>query len=334
MARFRTILAAVARAANRGTKSLRHVSGNNMIYAGVTLTFMLDPAVLGFFLVLIALVLFLPSSSDPMSVIPRERLDLWPLSRRERHGLRLVSPLLNPLTWLMLAGLVWKRVTWGLWAIVAGVFLTGFIGSSLHVPAIPVPVIPAGRLTLLIRKDLRQFLTALDLYCALLIAVPALGLRISGDLPPASHRPLTGLLIVILSTMALTLFGLDGEDGRARYRLWPLAGWQILGAKGVAYLLLVLLVTLPLSPSGGIAGGLIALAAGQPAAVKQVIPQARWRFRTSSPFGTSLAQMLLSLFAFAAVTQFGAQWLVVPAAIYAVSLWVCGRRLDRQAGEP
>lgn len=326
MARFRTILGAVARAGSRGSKSLRQVSGNNMFYAGVALLFMSDPAAIGLFLVLIALVLFLPSSSDPLNAVPRERLDLWPLTARERYGLRLVSPLLNPLSWVMLAGMVWKRISWGLWAFVASFFLCGFIGSSFRTPGVWVPRIPLGMLTQLVRKDLRQFLTALDLYCALLIVAPAMYLRLSGKLPESAQVPLTGLVIVIMSTMALTLFGLDGESGMVRYRLWPLAGWQVLSAKGVAYLLLMLLVTLPLAPAGGVGGGLMALAAGQFASVKQVIPQSRWRFRASRPLGYSLAQMALALLGFAAVTQWGAVWLGPCLGVYAVSLWLCGRR--------
>ncbi len=333
MARFRSILSAVARAAKRGPKSLRRVSGNNMFYAGITLMFIGDPAAIAFFMVLIAIVLFLPSSSDPMTVVPRERLDLWPLTTRERYGLRLVSPLLNPLTWAMLAGMVWKRISLGLWAFVASFFLCGFIGSSFRIPGFWVPPIPLGSLTRLVRKDLRQFLTALDLYCALIIVVPALYFRLRGELPASAHIPLTGLLVVIMSTMALTLFGLDGEGGMARYRLLPLAGWQILGAKGVAYLLLMFVVTLPLAPAGGFAGGLIALAVGQFVSVKQVIPQSRWRFRSSSQFGYGLAQMILALLGFGAVTQLGVLCLVPCIAAYAVSLLLCGERFERYANE-
>jgi hypothetical protein len=252
---------------------------------------------------------------------------LWPLTTWERYGLRLVSPLLNPLAWVVLAGMIWKRISWGLWAFVASFFLAGFIGSSFRTPRIWVPWIPLGRLTQMLRKDLRQLLTALDFYCALLIVVPALYLRLRGQLAVDARTPLTGLVIVIMSTMALTLFGLDGETGMGRYRLLPLAGWCVLDAKGAAYLLLMLVVTMPLSPIGGVAGGLIALAVGQFVSVKQVIPQSRWRFRASSPFVYSLGQVLLSLFGFAAVMQLGVPWLGLNAAAYALSLWICDRRL-------
>jgi hypothetical protein len=327
LARFYTILIAVSRAANRGSRSLRHVSGNNMFYAGFTLMFLGDPAAMGFFLILSAIVLFLPSSSDPMTAVPRERLDLWPLTVRERYALRLVSPLLNPLAWVMLAGMIWKRVTWGLWAFVASFFLAGFIGSSFRMPGVWVRRIPMGILTQMVRKDLRQFLTALDLYCALLIALPALYFRLTGKLPVDARVPLTGLIIVIMSTMALTLFGLDGESGFARYSLWPLSGWRVLAAKGIAYLLLLILVTLPLSPGGGLAGGFISLAVGQWVSINQWIPQSRWRFRASRRFAYSLAQMILALCGFAAVTQLGILWLGLCLAVYALSLWICGRHL-------
>ena len=306
---------------------MREVSGNNMFYAGFTLMFIGDPAALGLFMILCAIVLFLPSSSDPMTAVPRARLALWPLTLRERYVLRVVSPLLNPLAWVMVAGMIWKGITWGLWAFTASFFLAGFVASSFRMPTLWVPRIPMGILTDLVRKDVRQFLTALDFYCALLIALPALYFRITGELPVDAGVPLTGVLIVIMSTMALTLFGLDGPSGMARYSLWPLSGRAVLAAKGIAYLLLLVLVTLPLSPSGGLAGGLLSLAAGQWVSVKQVVPQSRWRFRASHPFGYSVAQMILALCGFAAVTQLGAQWLGLCLAAYMMSLWICGRRL-------
>jgi len=100
--------------------------------------------------------------------------------------------------------------------------------------------LPTSAIETLLREDLRQLLTALDLYCALLIAAPAAYLRfVTGELPADSHAPLTMVLIITMSTMALTLFGLDVESGLARYRLLPLSGWRILLSKGLAYLFLV-----------------------------------------------------------------------------------------------
>lgn len=328
MSPFGSVLGAVSRAANRGSRSLWQVSGNNMVYLGVTLMFMTDTGAFVFFLVLIAIILFLPSSSDPMASVPGERLELWPLTAWERRGLRVVSPLLNPLLWALLALMAWKRMTWELWAFVASLFLAGFIGSSFRMPIMWVPRIPLGILTLMVRKDLRQSLTALDLYCTLLIAVPAYWMRLTGMLPVEAHAPLTGVVITLMSTMALTLFGLDGASGVMRYRLWPISGSWVLAAKGIAYLLLILLVTLPLSPFAGLAGALIALAVGQWVSVKLMVPQSRWRFRVSKSFASSITQMVFALFGFALVSQLGVLWLVLCIGVYAISLRISGQQLS------
>lgn len=339
MARLLTILKATAHAAGRGSRSLLSLRSNNIVYAGMVMLLLKDPGAAAFFVVLALVVLFFPSSSDPMASVPRERLALWPLSAPERLGLRLLSPLLNPLVWIILAAIIWKRLDWGIWALVAVLFAGGFIASSYRMPNVWVPRIPAGGLTQIVRKDLRQSLTALDFYCALLIALPCLYFRLIGKLPPDARTVVTGLLIVIMSTIPLTLFGLDGESGMSRYALWPIPGWKVLAAKAVAFLLLMLLVTLPLSPIGGLAGGLVALAVGQFASVRRIASQARWRFRAGSPMGYklsalgfSLAEMLLAILGLVLVARYGAWWLGACVAIYAGSLWFCGRDWDTRVG--
>ena len=334
MSRLLNILRAVGRAAGRGSRSLWRVSGNNMFYAGITLLFMLDPGAMAFFAAILAIVLFVPSSSDPMSAVPLERVALWPLESWERFALRAVSPLLNPVCWVLFAALLWKRMTWGLWAMLAGFFLIGFWGSSRRVRVPWVPPVPLGGMTQLIRKDFRQFLTSLDFYCALLIAAPAGCLRIAGKLPPDSQVPLTALIIIFMSTMALTLFGLELEGGITRYSLLPLPSWKILAGKGAAYLLLMLIVTAPLSPVGGLAGGFLSLAVGQYVSMKHPLAQTPWRFRASHSFGLAVLQMVLSLLALGTVTNLGAWSLGLCAAIYCVSLWVCHANIIPFPHEP
>ncbi len=279
-----------------------------------------------FLLTLIAIVLFLPSSSDPMTAVPRDRIELWPLKKWELRTLRLVSPLLNPMTWLLLGALAWKRIAWGLWAALAVAFLGGFLSSHMRIPDPPVPHLPAGRFTYLLRKDLRQMVTSLDVYCALILAIPAAFLRLTGQLPAEAHAPLTGLIVLILSTIPLTLFGLDG-DGLTRYRLMPGPGVTPVASKGLAYVLITLIVTLPLSPAAGMAGALMALAPGQWISVRQPKRQSRWAFRSSAPFAYSLAQMLCAIGGFAAVAQLGPLLLIPCALLYAVSLTAAGRLL-------
>lgn len=320
-------MAAVRLAVRRGPRPLRQAAGNNMLYAAVVFLAIVDRPAAGFFVVLLAIVLFLPSSGDPLTLAPAVRLNLWPLSRWQRYRLRLASLLTNPLSWLILSAMAWRRVGWGLWAVVAASFLCGFLGSRFRMPGIWVPPLPVGPLTHLIRKDLRQLLTALDFYCALLVVAPALYLRLKGQLPESAGVPLAALVVVILSTMALTLFGVDGESGIARYRLWAIPGWRIVAAKGAAYLLLILVLTTPFAPAAGLAGGLIALTVGQFVSVKRVIPQTRWRLRASHAFANGMAQMVLALFGFAAVAEWGVVWLAACVAAYAASLWMCGAHL-------
>lgn len=337
MARFpstvklRAILTAVGKASNRNSKSVRAMAGNNMFYAGTTLLFMMDAPAFVFFLVIMSLVMFLPSSGDPMALAPRDRLALWPLTIGERRLLRLITPWLNPLTWVIFAGLLWRRITWGLWAFVAAFFAAGFIGSSSSIRQMPfslmryAPSVP-GPFRLLIRKDLRQMLCTLDVYCALLMSVPALVLRLQGKLPADAHAPLTMVVIIMMSTIALTLFGLEGEGGLTRYRLLPLSGAAILSTKGGSYLTLMFLLTAPLAPLGGLAGGLLSLAAGQYLAVTRITTQSRWRFRASNAYSHAVGQMLLALIGSAAVMQVSWLCLLPCALIYGGSLWWCGRR--------
>jgi hypothetical protein len=292
-----------------------------------------DPGAVVFFNLLIGLVLFFPLSTDPQRKIPPERLGVWPLSQGEHQLLRVLTPWLNPITWFLAALALSCKVTLGLWVVVAAVFVIGFA-----VPLLPwgdrkvlwqsIPQFP-GPLNHLIRKNLREMLCSLDFYCALVLSAPALLFRILGLLPREALFPLTLLITIALSTYAQSLFGLDGEGGLTRYRLLPLPGWQILAAKDAAFLLIVLLLTLPLSPLAGLAAALVALAAGHAASVQRYRDQTRWRFTSAGPLGFGIVQMLLMGFAVSA-TVYSPRMLSPCAALYAVSTWRFGRQFDRQ----
>ncbi len=330
MARLRAILVAVLKASGRGGKSVGAASNNNMMYAGLALAAMTDVQALVFFVSMMALVIFLPSSGDPLAKAPKDRVELWPLEPPERIWLRLITPWMNPLTWLLFAGLLWRRIGWDLWAFVAGFFLLGFLLPYMTIPInlTWAPGVP-GAWRQLIRKNFREFWTALDLYCALLMSLPALFFRLRGSLPDAAHAPLTLMILLMMSTCAQTLFGLEGEGGMTRYRLLPLPGWRILAAKGIAYLTVILILTAPLSPLGGLAGGLVALSTGQYIAMIRRAPQSKWRFRASDSFGSSLAVMIPMLLAAGAVVQLGPVWILPCLGTYLVSLWRCGHMLER-----
>jgi hypothetical protein len=270
------------------------VAGNNFF---LVIALLLQAAG-GFVYLLIGLVLLFPLSTDPLRKIPASRLALWPLERRDRWALRALSPWVNPVSWVMAALALWAMhgiLTLGLWALVAVVFAVAFLISDLplaprrwielHIPGFP------GRLNQLIRKNIRQMLTTLDFYCALLLSIAAAVLRIASiELAPEAFLALTVLIVLALSSYAQCLFGLDGAGGLSRYKLLPLRGWEILAAKDAAFLLIAVPLTLPLAPLSGAAAALIALTLGHRPAVRRARPQLRWRFSSGASLIFGLAQ--------------------------------------------
>ena len=332
LARPRTILKWLARAAKRNRSSFTF-TGNNLHYTAFAFAFMLDAAVTGILLLIMGLIVILPMSSDPLRAIPRTRMGIWPLENSERRWLRLVSPLLNPMTWIVIALLLWKRVSMGIVALAGGVVAAGFVTSSLteggHIcPWRRVPRFPSP-LNHLIRKNLREMLSTLDFCCGALISVASLGWRAAGLLPPAAFFPLTVVGMLSISTCALTLFGLDGAPGMKRYRLMPARGWQILIAKDAAYMTMAIVLALPLSIPGAMGAAFVALALGHRVSVRTPRAQLRWRFQTGPSFGDAVTQILPMVMAGAAVVYSSPLILLVCIAVWAGSLWWFGREIDR-----
>jgi hypothetical protein len=332
MARIPTILKALGTAVRRDGKSLSSFTANNLFLLGVTFLALKDPQAFAFFSALIAMALFLPMSADPLRKIPRDRLALWPLSNAERRWLRIISPWLNPLMWVVMAGALWKGITRGLWAVIAGAFAFGFLLPSTHgshkKPFRYAPHFP-GPLNQLIRKNLRELVSTLDFYVALLFAAGSAVSRAMGLLPPEALNPLTVLVMIAFSTPALSLFGLEGEGGMARYRLLPIRGWQALAAKDAAYALIATVLTAALNPVAGLAVTLTALAVGHHASVKLRREETRWRFTTGVSFGSSLFQMVAMGLTAAAAGYAGA-WALIPCVgVWGWSTARFGRELER-----
>jgi hypothetical protein len=330
--RPRAILKWLARAAKR-KRSTFSFTGSNMHYTAVASFFMLDPALAGILLLVMGVIVILPLSSDPLRAIPRTRMRLWPLENSERRLLRILSPFLNPMTWIVVALALWQRASPGIVALAAGIVVTGFVTSAIgnsggfspwrHLPRFPRP------LNQLIRKNLREMLSTLDFLCGAMIAVAALGWRIAGMLPPAAFLPLTAVAMLAISTCALTLFGLDGPAGMTRYCLTPLPGWQILLAKDAAYLSMALVVAAPLSIPGALGAALIALAVGHKASIRAPRAQLRWRFQTGPSFGDALTQIIPMIMAGAAVVYESPLVLMLCVAAWVASTWYFGREIDR-----
>jgi hypothetical protein len=318
-------------AVRRDAKTIGSFTGNNLFSVSILFLALSDRGVFLSLNVLIGLVLFFPLSTDPLRKIPAQRLAMWPLSNRERWLLRIASPWLNPMTWILAILVLRRSLSMGLWALVAGLFAIGFV-----VPSLPwmrrqeawrrLPHFP-GPLDQLIRKNLREILSTLDFYCGLLLSAGALIFRLKGTLPRDALFPLTMLVALTLSSYAQSLFGLDGDGGLTRYRILPVPGWQILAAKDAAFLLVVVALCLPLAPLAGLAAALVALALGHDAAVNQRSEQTRWRFSTGVSFGSGIIQVLVMAL-LAAATVYASPWMLAPCiAIYIWSTWWYGRAI-------
>lgn len=280
--------------AARGGRDLAgSVKANNLLFLGL-----LGKSAEAIFVLLGFLLLF-PLSSDPLGKIPPVRLALWPLSGWQRWGLRLASLAFSPVLWIGLVILL-KTKRPGLALAFCGLALAMQGGLALRRlvvkrdphwdPLHDLPQLP-GRLGGFILKDARELLSLMDPYAAALLSIGGGLYRIFGTHPdPAAFSIMSLLVALAMSTCAQSLFGLDGEDGVIRYHLLPVRGWEILLAKGIAFLAILFVLLLPLDPWPGMTFGLVALAFGHHSSILLDLPQQRWRFAGGSlPFGAMQA---------------------------------------------
>ena len=335
MARAFAILRALGLAYRRDWTAFQSLAGNNFF---LLTAFLLREA--GTFVYLImGLVVLFPLSTDPLRKIPPSRLALWPLDRRERWILRLVSPWINPLTWGLAGLAVWgagRILTVGMWAAIAGLFAGVFLISAVPLPSNGmwrrVPQFP-GPLNQLVRKNLREILATLDFYCALILSAAVLAYRVfAPGLPREALMAMTVLVVGAMSSYAQCLFGLDGEGGLSRYRLLPVRGWQLLLAKDAAFLAVVIPLTLPLAVLPGIGAALMALAVGHSPSVEHPRTQTRWRFSSGGALGNGALQLLALAMTASGIFLTSAWFLLPAAAAWAISVWWYGRNVERVLG--
>jgi predicted permease len=331
-----SILIALARAVWREVRSLSSFTGNNLFLFVLLVMYQQWQSGL-LFLMLFAVLLLGPLSGDPLQKIPADRLALWPLTLRRRLALRFGSLALSPILWislpflfaagglliatLVIAAALLIQLTIGVWN-----YLTS--GKPRWRAVWRVPELP-GRRGGLIRKDLRQILSILDSYAALLLALSAMSYRWFSNHPDPDASMIMALVVVIaLSTYAQNLFSLDFPSGIARYRLLPLRGREILMSKAISFLAIVAVLVVPLAPLAGFAAGLTALAVGQPASVLKMQPGMRWRF-CSGTMSVAFVQVFLLAAVGVATARSSAWYLALALAGFLVSLWRSGRIWDR-----
>ncbi|HTQ56943.1 MAG TPA: hypothetical protein VMI94_20890 [Bryobacteraceae bacterium] len=292
------------------------------------------------FFVLLGFLLLFPLSADPLGRIPPSRLSLWPLTTRQRLGLRLGSLALSPVTWVGLL-ILWRtaRPTLALAflalaaAIQAAAALARYaVRHNRHWDVLrDIPVLP-GRLGGLVRKDLRQMLSVLDPYAAALLSLGGGLYRAAGrHADPVAFSILSLLVALSLSTYGQSLFGLDIGSGITRYRLLPLPGWQLLLAKDLAFLTLLLVLLSPLDPGPGMTLGFAALAAGHHSSVLMEIPHQRWRFTGGRLLPVGALQAMGGMALGFLESARGPVVLLLTAVAWLVSLWFYGRRWDARS---
>ena len=343
------ILRALSRAIRRDLGTFGRLKVNNFFFFVALLIYGalnsgLPPKSAYPFLLLLGLLLLFPLSSDPLSRIPPDRLALWPLGPAQRVALRVVSLALSPVLWftvfLMLKTAPELALAFGALAIGAQLAIA-FAGRLARrrprwnpvrfVPGLParLPKWSPGRTGQLVRNNARQLLAVLDVYIAVLLSLAGSLYRFFAPHPDAGAYPILAMLVALaLSTCAQCLFSLDGGPGATRYRLLPLRGWQILLAKDAAFLAVLFILTLPLSPLPGLTFGLTALAIGHFPSVLLHLPQRRWRF-TGGRAWLGAAQVLVGFTLGFAESQAGVVYFLAALAACAASAAWCGRLWDR-----
>lgn len=317
---------------------MSRVAGNHFLVFALLL-FAMAPRSAGFLLLLAGLVIFVPISLDPLRNLSKERLLLFPFTARERAHIRILGFLFSPVPWVILAVPVWAgsrylRVSLallGLATVTNTVSLlwrrdTGKIRRFNHCGWLLIWPSPLGGLVV---KNLREMLHLLDPYAGLALALAATVYRFT--LPVSNPEAVLGLTLLValtLSSAAQRLFALDSKDGLTRYTLMPMAGWRILLAKDVAFLLVLSLLVLPLNPLSGWAAGLTLLTFGHRPSVLDPQRQPPWCFVSGARGWSGLIQVL-AMFGVGIATFRWSPLILLPCLVsYLGSLFYFGARLE------
>ncbi len=344
MAAVIEILKALRRAVGRDLSSFESITANNLflfvalLVYGALASGQPPKSAEPFFLLLGFLLLF-PLSADPLRFIPPSRLSLWPLTFRQRVSLRMASLILSPVTWagvLILLKTASIAVAVGFCAFavlvqIAAALARYAVRRNRHWDLLrDIPRFP-GRLGALVRKDLREMLSVLDPYAAVILSLGGAAYRMWGRHADPMAFSILGLLVALaLSTYSQSLFGLELGSGLTRYHLLPLAGWQILLAKDIAFLALLFVLLLPLDKGPGMTLGLAALAIGHYSSLSFELPHQRWRFTGGRVWPAGTLQAAGGTALGFLEHQRGIVVLAFTAAGYLASLWYFGWRWDRR----
>ena len=340
MAGIPALLGSIATSRTRSARTIEAAFSNHFIVFAALL-FGLHPAGNAFLPSLIGFLLLVPLCADPG--VPKERLDLLPLTWLEKGAVAGAILVCNPALWVaLLLPVIGGRSYLPAMELILLVALVVILGAALGRRMLArqpgwnllcwVPPLP-GQLGPLVRMNLRELLRRLDFYLALALALAGTAYRV---LSPGWTREVgqgcTLLVALALSSSAQNLFGAERAGAMDRYRLLPIRGWQCLLAKDLAFMGVLMLLTLPLDAGSGLTGGLVILAIGHRPSVRRQTPHPPWRFAA----GTSAAMGMAQVAALFIATGLCRNWLVPTILValggFLVSLAIAGRNLEGPIG--
>lgn len=281
-----------------------------------------------FFQIVLLAPLLVTFSVDTQHRLPPERVATWPLTGIQRLLLSSVSFAFNPLFIVLFLGyLFWMDLAAGLFFLLLALIVHGAVYTVSRLPfKIRTPAgLSISRTPLevsgIAQETWREMLGTLDFWTALLIAVSGTLYRLFGRAPEPEAFPMLSLFVgIAMSTIGQRMLRLDEGRALLRYRLLPIAGWKLLVAQDMTFLIPLSAMVSLLSLRTGVAFGLVAIAVGRYPSLRQRANQRRWRFVGGDPrFGC--AQLLLGGFAGIGAARAGLWVLAVAFAIYMVSIF-------------
>ena len=302
MARMVGLIRGMMQTQVRALRSLNSAFSNNFVVFALLL-FGLQPKGNFFLSALVGLLLFSQLCTGSVGQVPKERLLLLPMTFSDTLVLRMAGLLWSPPFWIATALLLLggpRRQERALLVILIAislnlVFALGHRMLLRHPGSNPFRWIPAfpGSLGGLVRKNLRELFRTLDVYLALILSLLGTLYRLLDSNPATDVGSGCSILIVLaLSTPTQSLFAAEGRAGLERYRLMPIRGWELLLAKDLAFLGIVFILTLPLSPISGLAGGVGALMVGHFATVGRKGIQVPWQFTAGTSVFLGVIQVV------------------------------------------
>jgi hypothetical protein len=322
----------------RDLHSLNSAFSNNFVVFALVL-FGLQPKDNYFLSVLIGLLLFIPLCLASLFNVPKERLLLLPFTLSEILAIRIVGLLISPPLWiatvLLLVG--GPKLRWMGYLVIPVAIIVNFAFTAGHWatmkcpwsnPVHWIPVLP-GSTGGLVRKNLRELFYTLDIYLSLALSLFGTLYRFLGTKPSADVGFGCSVLVVLASsTYAQSLFAFEGRAGLERYHLMPIRGWDLLLAKDLAFLGILFVLTLPLSPVAGLAGGMGALIVGHFASAGREDIQVPWRFTAGKSAGLGFLQVVVLFAAAILCYRVSPLWLILLAAVLMGSVFFHGRELE------